>query len=147
MHALAYTVSQDIVFGHGHFAPDTPEGKRLLAHELTHVVQQRSSVPSATLLWSQPGDRFEREAAEAADALIGRSSALAQISERSTAPILSRDNASQTSAVLRLGTVRNTGLQFFPLQIASTRGSVSRFGFTLLKNRNWLRIQSCVVSP
>jgi hypothetical protein len=38
--ALAYTVGNDIVFGAGHFAPGTHEGRRLIAHELTHVVQQ-----------------------------------------------------------------------------------------------------------
>ncbi len=40
--ARAYTLGHDIVFGAGEFCPDTHEGKRLLAHELAHVVQQRS---------------------------------------------------------------------------------------------------------
>ena len=39
--ALAYTVGGHIVFGAGHFAPGTDRGSHLLAHELTHVVQQR----------------------------------------------------------------------------------------------------------
>ena len=38
--AQAYTVGRDIVFSAGQFAPQTPVGRRLLAHELTHVVQQ-----------------------------------------------------------------------------------------------------------
>jgi hypothetical protein len=38
--ASAYTVGHDIVFGAGRFAPATHEGQRLIAHELTHVVQQ-----------------------------------------------------------------------------------------------------------
>jgi hypothetical protein len=38
--ALAYTVGLDIVFARGRYAPRTQEGKRLLAHELAHVVQQ-----------------------------------------------------------------------------------------------------------
>jgi hypothetical protein len=42
MHAHAYTVGQDIVFGARRFSPETREGRRLLAHELTHVVQQSS---------------------------------------------------------------------------------------------------------
>lgn len=41
INANAYTVGHDIVFGAGRFRPGTQEGKRLLAHELTHVVQQR----------------------------------------------------------------------------------------------------------
>jgi hypothetical protein len=38
--ARAYTVGHDIVFAAGRLAPGTPEGRRLLAHELTHVLQQ-----------------------------------------------------------------------------------------------------------
>lgn len=38
--ALAYTVGQHIVFGRGQYAPHSERGQRLLAHELTHVVQQ-----------------------------------------------------------------------------------------------------------
>lgn len=41
MRALAYTMGHDIVFGMGRFSPGTHEGRRLIAHELTHVVQQR----------------------------------------------------------------------------------------------------------
>ena len=38
--ARAYTVGNDIVFGQGQYHPDTLDGRRLLAHELTHVIQQ-----------------------------------------------------------------------------------------------------------
>lgn len=38
--ALAYTAGHHIVFGSGQFAPQSHEGRRLIAHELTHVVQQ-----------------------------------------------------------------------------------------------------------
>jgi hypothetical protein len=38
--ALAYTVGHNVVFGAGQYRPATSEGRRLLAHELTHVVQQ-----------------------------------------------------------------------------------------------------------
>jgi hypothetical protein len=46
MNARAYTVGSHIAFGAGHFAPRTPRGQRLLAHELTHVVQQTGSSPT-----------------------------------------------------------------------------------------------------
>ncbi|MFL6254514.1 MAG: DUF4157 domain-containing protein [Pyrinomonadaceae bacterium] len=39
VNALAYTVGQDLVFNQGQYRPGTTEGKRLLAHELTHVAQ------------------------------------------------------------------------------------------------------------
>jgi len=41
--AHAYTVGNNVVFGEGRFAPETYTGRRLLAHELTHVVQQSNS--------------------------------------------------------------------------------------------------------
>ena len=42
INALAYTHSNHIVFANGQYQPGTDAGKKLLAHELTHVVQQRS---------------------------------------------------------------------------------------------------------
>ena len=43
VNAVAYAVGRHIVFGAGRFAPTTSGGRRLLAHELTHVVQQTGS--------------------------------------------------------------------------------------------------------
>ena len=43
IHARAYTAGKQLVFGAGQFAPSTTEGRRLLAHELTHVVQQSAA--------------------------------------------------------------------------------------------------------
>jgi len=43
VNALAYTVGSHVVFGAGRYNPSTPGGQRLLAHELTHVVQQAGS--------------------------------------------------------------------------------------------------------
>lgn len=45
--ARAYTVGEGIVFGEGQYAPETSAGRALLAHELTHVVQQREGRESA----------------------------------------------------------------------------------------------------
>ena len=39
--ASAYTVGQDIVFARGRYAPQSPQGQHLVAHELTHLVQQQ----------------------------------------------------------------------------------------------------------
>jgi N-acetyl-anhydromuramyl-L-alanine amidase AmpD len=44
MGALAYTVGRDVVFGAGQYQPGTNAGKRLIAHELTHVVQQGNNL-------------------------------------------------------------------------------------------------------
>lgn len=43
INALAYTSGSNIVFNDGQFSPDTDSGKRLLGHELTHVVQQNQT--------------------------------------------------------------------------------------------------------
>jgi hypothetical protein len=70
--ALAYTVGQHIVFGAGQYQPDTREGRRLLAHELAHTVQQRGSpgpLPAA-LAVARPGDPAESEAEAAAEAVL-----------------------------------------------------------------------------
>ncbi|MBD8079678.1 DUF4157 domain-containing protein [Cellulosimicrobium arenosum] len=65
--AHAYTVGRDVVFGAGKFDTSSMSGRTRLAHELTHVVQQRSGPVSGTptgdgVSISDPGDRFEREA-------------------------------------------------------------------------------------
>ncbi len=52
VNADAYTVGTEIVFGARKFAPESREGKGLLAHELTHVVQQEGR--SASRLFRQP---------------------------------------------------------------------------------------------
>ena len=40
VNAKAFTMGRDVVFGDGEYKPGTPEGRRLMAHELTHTVQQ-----------------------------------------------------------------------------------------------------------
>ena len=56
--ALAYTVGHDVVFAQGQFAPHAAEGRRLLAHELAHTVQQEGAGNSATT--SDPGQTVLR---------------------------------------------------------------------------------------
>jgi hypothetical protein len=74
---VAYTVGNHIVFGEGQYAPCTPEGETLLAHELTHVIQQGQTAPVHLECFpiTTPGDAFEREADECARAVIARAAA------------------------------------------------------------------------
>lgn len=67
--ALAYTVGTDIVFGAEQYRPGTSDGRRLLAHELTHVLQQQAGrVPSAGRPTVGASDSpLEREADRVAD--------------------------------------------------------------------------------
>ncbi|HEY4640006.1 MAG TPA: DUF4157 domain-containing protein [Thermoanaerobaculia bacterium] len=64
VHALAYTVGDHIAFRAGQYAPSTDAGRQLLAHELTHVVQQQgASIGSIEQLRiGDPDDPAEREA-------------------------------------------------------------------------------------
>lgn len=68
VNSLAYTVAQDIVFNEGQFAPRTTAGRRLLAHELAHTIQQgRDAPPLPFLRIEEPGSMVERDADEAAE--------------------------------------------------------------------------------
>src|SRR5947208_1515727 len=59
--ARAYTIGRDVVFAGAEYAPNTGEGKRLLAHELTHVVQQSSSSqPCSPTEISRTGSAHEK---------------------------------------------------------------------------------------
>ena len=74
--AVAYTVGSDIVFGRGAYRPSTSKGRRLLAHELTHVVQQadqRASKDGAIAVGA-PDSTHEREADAWAAALVSAES-------------------------------------------------------------------------
>lgn len=65
--ARAYTAGSNIVFESGQYNPLSSPGRQLLAHELTHVVQQgsgeiRSQSPSQGLTLGEPGDAWEQQA-------------------------------------------------------------------------------------
>src|SRR5213078_1429137 len=64
VNALAYTVGRDVVFGAGQYAPETSEGRRVLAHELTHTIQQAHTLRTKAdgLQVSAAGDEYEHEA-------------------------------------------------------------------------------------
>jgi hypothetical protein len=97
--ARAYAVGRDIVFGAGEYAPRTPEGQRLLAHELAHVVQHsgaraslrrapcRSTAQCATQSAGDPAQfspvsEASQTAREAANAAAPAGSQGAQLSAR-----------------------------------------------------------------
>ena len=65
--ALAYTMGQEVVFAAGRYAPDTTVGRRLLAHELAHVIQQGGdeTAPDRSLGRGDPslGDQQARRTA------------------------------------------------------------------------------------
>jgi hypothetical protein len=111
VNAHAYTVGSNVVFQRDKYDPASTEGKTMLAHELTHVVQQRSGPVDGTaagggIKVSDPSDRFEREASANADRVMSAPApASAQLS--ASGPAVQREEAPeeeedvQTSAVQR----------------------------------------------
>ena len=75
VNAQAYTVGSNIVFQRDKYDPASDAGKHMIAHELTHVVQQRNgpvdgSDAGGGVKISDPSDRFERDAVANADRLM-----------------------------------------------------------------------------
>ena len=81
VNALAYTVGQDVVFGAGQYAPETGAGRRLLAHELAHTVQQHGTTgPAQGTGRDFAAQTMEREAeAQASRVASGRAAEPAQL--------------------------------------------------------------------
>jgi hypothetical protein len=98
INAQAYTAGNDVVFDEGRYAPDSVEGRQLLAHELMHVVQQdagaRAVGPLAT---GSRHDGFEQEADAAARHSVLGGSTTGVLSGRSggQAPALQKYEASE----------------------------------------------------
>lgn len=78
LNANAYTVGQHIVFGQDRFAPQTVRGRALLAHELTHTIQQgqATGVPHGTTSSGGPAEDAARHAG--AQAMPGAAPAIAR---------------------------------------------------------------------
>jgi outer membrane protein OmpA-like peptidoglycan-associated protein len=71
VHAQAYTVGSHIVFNTGQYAPGTKPGANLLAHELTHVLQQEQGLTRSAAPGIGPvNDEHERQADAVAHAIV-----------------------------------------------------------------------------
>jgi len=74
LQARAFTFGRDIFFAEGEYSPHSALGRRLLAHELVHVVQQRSLRKrecTECLTVGDPGDFLEVEADQVSDQVFG----------------------------------------------------------------------------
>jgi hypothetical protein len=114
VNARAYTVGSDIVFGAHQFAPATVIGKRLLAHELTHVLQQSHATAEPRL--SAPSDAHEREARAAAIRVTASQPGILSANSSNVtsaaggSPALVQRQGSDSDDELRLLTPQFTGL-------------------------------------
>jgi hypothetical protein len=77
LRAHAYTLGNDIWFGAGKYAPDSHDGRHLLAHEMAHTFQQQASTPDASSLLRRSAvtvgrhdDPLEAEAEHVADSVM-----------------------------------------------------------------------------
>jgi outer membrane protein OmpA-like peptidoglycan-associated protein len=81
VNALAYTVGDDVVFGRGQYQPASGDGQRLIAHELTHTIQQaggtsrRESGPSEGRLEGE-AEAVSRAALDGRDVSVASSATL-----------------------------------------------------------------------
>lgn len=73
--AEAFTTGTDIFFRSGSYNPGSSDGQKLLAHELTHVVQQRGAPASSEMKVSEPDDASEQEAGQVADSFSAQATA------------------------------------------------------------------------
>jgi len=95
--AHAYTVGDDVVFS-DNYNPGTADGQRVLAHELAHVVQQRSGPVEGTdtgagVKVSDPDDRFERAAEETAERVTAGEAVNAGPTTGGDGPAVQREQA------------------------------------------------------
>ncbi|WP_328609083.1 DUF4157 domain-containing protein [Amycolatopsis sp. NBC_00345] len=97
--AKAYTVGEGVVFGAGEYRPGTGDGRRSLAHELAHVVQQRRGGPPAPGFAA--GHGLDRAADTAADAVVGTGAGPVPVSGASARGVARQaDPGANTRAVL-----------------------------------------------
>jgi Domain of unknown function (DUF4157) len=85
--ADAFTVGNDVVFGAGKFAPGTQDGRRLIAHELTHVVQQTGPALSRAGQFSEKGCASPHDASHHVTPQVSRQGQVSQLQRWSWADV------------------------------------------------------------
>ncbi len=95
--AHAYTTGNNVVFAQGKYDPSSDGGQRTLAHELTHVVQQRSGPVSGELTGtgvrvSDPSDSFEQAAEANAERVMSEPAAPAMAPAAAPAGAVQRED-------------------------------------------------------
>ncbi len=147
VNALAYTVGQDVVFGAGQYAPHTLFGQRLMAHELTHVMQQggQGAVYSALAL-SAIEDPAEREAEQAAEQVLQPGGPSSHVPPTSPAQPAIRRQAAATAAPEAATTAPVAAPAPNPQALTAQREALEKEATEdarsikrILQERSWLR--------
>ena len=129
VNAAAYTVGQNIVFSNRMFRPSEASGRQLLAHELTHVVQQSGgSGASVDRLSVGAADTpLEAEADRMAASVMSNTNGTKP--ELTSTPQISRLSPDAVAHTMTLGRAARTGLQFQPTNVTDTQiGLVTAMG-------------------
>src|ERR1035438_1655450 len=110
VNASAFTVGQSVVFDSGQYSTTTAKGRRLLAHELAHVIQQ-SGTPSA-----RTSEQPEKEADHLASTVVGGGSVVV---ENFSPQFVMRQSSSSPDAEPRTDEVRGQKLSYLLQQITT----------------------------
>ena len=116
VNALAYTVGNDIVFDKGMYMPGTVEGRGLLAHELTHIIQQAPIVGRLNgILTVEPSSSsFEHEAQQASESVIrGRGATVSHILPSNSVARMQRAEHGTYVSTIGDPTYLDAGEQFY----------------------------------
>jgi hypothetical protein len=95
VNALAYTVGRDVVFGAGQYAPTGEQGRTLLAHELTHVLQQGTDAEAARVTVSKAESPAEAEACKVGK-LVARGKRIGAVGQTPEPGVIARAAQSAT---------------------------------------------------
>jgi len=149
VNALAYAVGHHVVFGASRHEPPTRSGLQLLAHELTHVVQQRDSAEPSSLRLGTTSDPCEKEAESVAGAALS-GSAIAKVSERPA--VIARQPAAPApipdQQTMQNAEVRRSGMLLFALSkladlttaVRGGKGNDPAFAPTAAAVTHWLNV-------
>ena len=97
--AVAFTTGQHVFFRQGAYNPTSASGQELLAHELTHVVQQTAAPAPAALTISDPADLAEREAESVARAVATQNDGMVRVAQAQRGAEVLRQDAGSAGAV------------------------------------------------
>ncbi|MBB6127734.1 eCIS core domain-containing protein [Mucilaginibacter lappiensis] len=125
INALAYTTGNNIVFNSGQYSTESDSGKRLMAHELTHVVQQGGSIENPSNLSLKRNT--QNNSSEPLKTLTNSSA------------MVSRADTQAVGVTMNLGHSARTGVEFWPTNLVDTHvGPVTVQGGLLGSSANQL---------
>jgi hypothetical protein len=145
INARAFTIGGDVVFASGQYRQHGCEGQRLIAHELTHVVQQGYSraKPRVNHPTVAGNKRIQATGAGRGSSTVIRDGHVHSITPHASAAknTIFRADTDAVGRTMALGITTGTGIQFFPTNVTDTRvGPVSIAGGLRHQRANRLNV-------